>query len=79
MQSIPRATSKSPSRLYEELLIGDNPEPTEHPRIMKAREPFLPWEQLQQELVVLASAAAQDDVDAIKAFLLQHVQGYQPS
>lgn len=66
-------------KLYEELLIGDNPEPTEHPRIMKAREPFLPWSQLQQELAVLESAAAQNDVATIKTFFLRHVQGYQPS
>jgi FlaA1/EpsC-like NDP-sugar epimerase len=61
-------------KLYEELLIGDNPEATEHPRIMKAREPFLPWFTLQQELVEL-----QNDASAIKSFLLKHVQGYQPS
>jgi FlaA1/EpsC-like NDP-sugar epimerase len=66
-------------KLYEELLIGDNPEATEHPRIMKAREPFLPWPTLQQELVELQTAATQNDVSAIKAFLLRHVQGYQPS
>lgn len=66
-------------KLYEELLIGDNPEATEHPRIMKAREPFLPWSTLQQELVALQTAATQNDVAAIKAFLLKHVQGYQPS
>jgi FlaA1/EpsC-like NDP-sugar epimerase len=66
-------------KLYEELLIGDNPEATEHPRIMKAREPFLPWPTLQQELVELQTAATQNDVSAIKSFLLKHVQGYQPS
>jgi FlaA1/EpsC-like NDP-sugar epimerase len=66
-------------KLYEELLIGDNPEATEHPRIMKAREPFLPWLTLQQELVRLEAAAAMNDVSAIKTFLLRHVQGYQPS
>ncbi len=64
-------------KLYEELLIGDNPEPTDHPRIMKAREPYLPWTQLQDELLVLEAAARANDQTAIKAFLLQHVQGYQ--
>ena len=29
-------------KLYEELLIGDNPLPTKHPRIMKAHEVFIP-------------------------------------
>ena len=66
-------------KLYEELLIGDNPEPTEHPRIMKAREPFLPWMELQTELEVLRLAADQNNGSAIKAIFLRHVQGYQPS
>ncbi|OGQ57681.1 MAG: capsular biosynthesis protein, partial [Deltaproteobacteria bacterium RIFCSPLOWO2_02_FULL_53_8] len=30
-------------KLYEELLIGDNPSPTAHPRIMKAHEDCLSW------------------------------------
>jgi FlaA1/EpsC-like NDP-sugar epimerase len=66
-------------KLYEELLIGDNPEPTEHPRIMKAREPFLPWAQLQGELDVLLAAAHQNNAEAIKTVFLRHVQGYQPT
>lgn len=64
-------------KLYEELLIGDNPEPTGHPRIMKAREPFVPWAELAEELKALESAARQDDLIAIKDFLRRHVQGYQ--
>ena len=63
-------------KLYEELLIGDNPEPTGHPRIMKAHEPFLPWDALTPALAVLLAAAQAGDTAAIKAFLLAHVQGY---
>jgi FlaA1/EpsC-like NDP-sugar epimerase len=37
-------------KLYEELLIGDNPEPTNHSRIMRAREGLWPWEELDLEL-----------------------------
>ncbi len=62
--------------LYEELLIGDNPEPTGHPRIMKAHEPFLPWDALTPALAVLRAAAQAGDTAAIKAFLLAHVHGY---
>jgi FlaA1/EpsC-like NDP-sugar epimerase len=65
-------------KLYEELLIGDNPERTVHPRIMKAHEPFIPWTQLAGDLQSLEVAAQQDDLAAIHAFLLQHVHGYQP-
>jgi FlaA1/EpsC-like NDP-sugar epimerase len=66
-------------KLYEELLIGDNPQPTAHPRIMKAHEPFVPWAVLQQELAQLATAAEANDAVAIKAFMVEHVQGYQPA
>jgi len=66
-------------KLYEELLIGDNPQPTEHPRIMKAHEPYVPWEQLKPELDALYVAAERNDVAAIKVFMQKHVQGYQPA
>ena len=65
-------------KLYEELLIGDNPEPTAHARIMKAHEPFLPWQYLCDELSCLELSTRLGAVDAIRPFLLKHVQGYQP-
>lgn len=40
-------------KLYEELLIGDNPEPTNHPRILRARESRWPWKELEAELQAL--------------------------
>jgi FlaA1/EpsC-like NDP-sugar epimerase len=63
-------------KLYEELLIGDNPEPTAHPRIMKAHEPAMDWAALQPELALLEAAAHAGDVAAIKQCLARHVQGY---
>ena len=63
-------------KLYEELLIGDNPKATAHPRIMKAHEDCLAWPQLAQHLVTLRQAAQDDDVDAIKALLQVCVHGY---
>jgi len=64
-------------KLYEELLIGDNPEPTEHPRIMKAREPFFPWSQLAPELQALETSARGNATQDIRNFLEAHVHGYQ--
>ena len=37
-------------KLYEELLIGDSPEETNHPRIMRATEDKLTWEELSAKL-----------------------------
>ncbi len=66
-------------KLYEELLIGDNPAPTGHPRIMKAHEEFLPWHQLEAQLEMLRNAVQRDDVDAIKSVLTTCVHGYVES
>ena len=66
-------------KLYEELLIGDNPKPTQHARIMKAHEQFLPWAQLEQKLNALSIAMSVNDVPVIRGMLQQLVSGYQPS
>jgi len=66
-------------KLYEELLIGDNPKPTQHPRILKAHEKFVPWEQLQGQLHSLNLALSVNDVPLIRSFLQKLVTGYQPS
>ena len=63
-------------KLYEELLIGDNPTPTTHPRIMKAHEDFMHWTDLHQQLLGLERAASKEDVEAIKAVLSICVHGY---
>ena len=66
-------------KLYEELLIGDNPSSTQHPRIMKAHDDFLPWGKLQEHLDSLNMAMSVNNVPAIRGLLQQLVQGYQPS
>jgi FlaA1/EpsC-like NDP-sugar epimerase len=65
-------------KLYEELLIGDNPQPTGHDRIMKATEDFVAWPVLRPILQQLSEAAHENDVVRIKAELLQLVHGYVP-
>jgi FlaA1/EpsC-like NDP-sugar epimerase len=66
-------------KLYEELLIGDNPKPTQHPRIMKAQEQFLSWPLLEPKLNELSLAMSVNDVSLIRSLLQQMVSGYQPS
>jgi len=66
-------------KLYEELLIGDNPKPTQHPRIMKAHEQFLSWADLEQKLNALSIAMSVNDVPVIRGMLQELVSGYQPS
>ncbi|ART49058.1 polysaccharide biosynthesis protein [Acidovorax carolinensis] len=66
-------------KLYEELLIGDHPLPTAHPRILRAREEHAAWESIQATLEALRKAAVADDTPTIKAMLRQLVPGYQPT
>jgi len=66
-------------KLYEELLIGDNPQSTSHPRIMKAHEDFLPPALLEEKLNILKAALGVNDVDAMRALLEQLISGYKPS
>lgn len=63
-------------KLYEELLIGDNPTPTNHPRIMKAHEVSLSWPELQAQLDRLQRAAERGDEAGIRAVLKACVHGF---
>ena len=65
-------------KLFEELLIGDNPMPTYHPRIMKAHEEFLQWEELHAKLQALSMVLDTNDVPQIRTLLKDLVPGYQP-
>jgi FlaA1/EpsC-like NDP-sugar epimerase len=65
-------------KLYEELLIGDNPLPTLHPRIMKAHEDFLTWEVLHAKMLKLNDALDVNEVPLIRKLLKDLVPGYRP-
>lgn len=63
-------------KLYEELLIGDNPQTTQHPRILTAHETFIPWPQLQQHLAALLGLMRANDV-AGAVQLLQQLSNFR--
>lgn len=65
-------------KLFEELLIGARTEATEHPRIYKSDEPFLPWSEIEHELDVLKLATEAHDTAALKNVLERTVEGYHP-
>lgn len=66
-------------KLYEELLIGNTPKPTAHPRIMKAHEDFIPWAEFEAKLNALEMALNVNDVGVIRLMMQQLVVGYIPS
>ena len=70
---------RSGEKLHEELLIGDNVSDTEHPLIMRAEEMELPWPYLCEKLQRAEKACHQFDCEAVRAVLLDVVDGYQPT
>ncbi|MBF7730488.1 polysaccharide biosynthesis protein [Pseudomonas sp. N040] len=65
-------------KLYEELLIGENVSPTEHPMIMRANEDHLPWATLRTTLDELLAAVERDDYPQVRQLLRDTVSGYTP-
>lgn len=63
-------------KLYEELLIGDNPQGTAHPRIMKAAELFLPWAEMKKLLLEIDAASHDFDCERIVQILRDAPTGY---
>ncbi len=65
-------------KLYEELLIGCNVQPTRHSRIMQAKEAELPWKSLAGILNKLTLACSDFDNEKVRAILMDTVTGYIP-
>ncbi|HFH3182093.1 polysaccharide biosynthesis protein [Pseudomonas aeruginosa] len=65
-------------KLYEELLIGDNVNPTDHPMIMRANEEHLSWEAFKVVLEQLLAAVEKDDYSRVRQLLRETVSGYAP-
>ena len=65
-------------KLFEELLIDERTTETEHPRIRRNTESFLPAHELQQALDGLKAAMESGRLDAIHAMLVRTVEGYRP-
>jgi FlaA1/EpsC-like NDP-sugar epimerase len=66
-------------KLTEELLISATTLATEHPRIGRAVEPFLPQNALQSKLAALRAAMSAGDRDGAMLVLAETVDGYRPS
>lgn len=67
-------------KLYEEILIGNSPRPTRHPRIMQARESFMAMDELSPHLNRLDSVLRRgDQAEALRilSFLVPEFLGEQ--
>ena len=64
-------------KLYEELLIGENPESTAHERIIRAHESKLEWAELSPQLdalrKVLENGQAAPAIAILRALVPEYV------
>lgn len=65
-------------KLHEELLIGNDPQATVHPRILTATEGHLSMAELMSVLDRMESACEASDIEAIRALLVEANTAYQP-
>lgn len=63
-------------KLYEELLIGNKSQKTQHPRIIKANEEYVPWDELSPWLISLKAAANNNDVLIIRTLFKKLIPEY---
>ena len=64
-------------KLYEELLIGNNPQKTNHPKIQKISDPFIPFELLEPELKNLKNLLDNYRTKDVKALLERLIKSYE--
>lgn len=65
-------------KMSEELFLSHDAVGTDHPRILRAYDPFIGMAELKKELQALRTAMSAFDVPAIQAILLRTVEGYKP-
>lgn len=66
-------------KLYEELLIDQTAQPSEHERIMRANEQWIPWEKLDPLLRKLLAAVEQRNAAQAREILRSIVPEFQPT
>lgn len=66
-------------KLFEELLLGDNPQPTMHSKIQRANELFVSWDKIQEDINELNAALVKNNIKRILFLLKKLVKDYQPN
>ena len=65
-------------KLYEELLIGGNVSPTDHPLIMSADEDHTNWGRIEDIIDQFKTAVKTNNVDASRMLLVDAVKDFHP-
>jgi len=66
-------------KLYEELLVGNNCTGTQHPRIMRAEEEFISWEDTQQLLKEISEHCESQCHEELRNVILNSPANYSPT
>jgi len=65
-------------KLYEELLIGENVSGTSHPKVMRAEEESLSYDDMNKNIEDLKSYIKEHNIIALRTILTNTVNGYTP-
>ena len=66
-------------KLYEELLLSENPRKTKHPKIFKSEEPFIEYSKIEKEINSLKEIIMENDLENIRKKLKKIVIDYYPN
>ena len=64
-------------KLYEELLIGNNPQKTSHAKIKKISDPFIPFNKLELNLKKLKNLIDKNKAEEVKKLLDKILKSYK--
>ncbi len=64
-------------KLYEELLIGDNPQRTNHSKIQKTNDPSIPFNELESDLNILKDLLENNSASEVKGLLYKILKSYK--
>ena len=70
---------RSEKKLHEELLLGENPRNTTHPKIKKVEDPYLTWDIFKKYIDDLKYSIQRNETDKILEILNEVVAGFKPS
>lgn len=66
-------------KLHEELFLGEGLQNTRHPKINRAQDPYIPWQQLESELATLKMFLDDNAVEEVELVLRRLVPEYVPN
>ncbi len=70
---------RSGEKLHEELLLGENPQQTAHPKIQKVEDPYLSWDIIEKHIDDLKYSIQSNEINKILEIFNEVVAGFKPS